>query len=496
MIQLAYVVERRLYPNPYQEDFLNKKFRICHKIYNTAIRHYKKVIDEIQQDQWFLYNRDQYLTFIDDKKKSKEYANEISVCMTAYGLNEYDIHAYIGAQKTAAFANAIGINIVQKLGTSVYQAIKKVLFSTGKEIHYRKKGHTLSFEDKRANSGIIYKESNDSVKVMGMEIMLKPIRWNDRYLMEAMKSKVKYCRIIRKPLKTGYKFFLQLIMDGCPPKKIRMGSGRIGLDPGVSTIALYGDHTMGFHVLANGVEKYDQLIKQASMKYERRRRLNNPEHYNPDGTVIKGAKNWTYTHGMYRALFELKDAYRKKTAFVKQSHGNLSNEIVEHCSEIIKEPMNYQALAKKAKETSRQMKAASVKTATGIKNIRKYKRKKRFGTSINRRSPGAFISILTNKMIQYGGIVVDIDILKYKASQYNHVTKEAIRVPLSCRVKEIDGFLVQRDLYSAFLLYGMKTIETIDFEVCNKKFPEFLKLQEIVKQCIHSEGDPTQNFKL
>ena len=99
-------------------------------------------------------------------------------------------------------------------------------------------------------------------------------------------------------------------------------------------------------------------------------------------------------------------------------------------------------------------------------------------------------------MIQYGGTVVDIDILKYKASQYNHVTKEAIRVPLSCRVKEIDGFLVQRDLYSAFLLYGMKTIETIDFEVCNKKFPEFLKLQEIVKQCIHSEGDPTQNFKL
>lgn len=45
----------------------------------------------------------------------------------------------MGIQKQKSFLNGIGINIVQKLGTELYQAIKKVLFSTGNQIHFRKK---------------------------------------------------------------------------------------------------------------------------------------------------------------------------------------------------------------------------------------------------------------------------------------------------------------------------------------------------------------------
>lgn len=493
---MTYVVERRLYPESYQKDFLDRKFDICNKIYNTAVKHYKTILREIQNDLWFQENLTNYLKYKDDKNLFKEYAAEIAVCMSNYKLNEYDIHEYIVKQKQTAFKSGIGINIAQKLGTSLYMAIKKVLFSSGKDIHYRKKGQTCSFEDKKCNSGIIYNSKTDTVKVMGAVINIKPIRPTDLYLQHAMQDKIKYGRIVRKPFKNGYKYFVQFVMNGIPPVKIQLGEGRIGLDPGVSTIALSGDHLCGFHVLADGVEKYDKKIKEAAIKYERRCRLNNPDNYNLDGTIKKGSKNTVRTKGMFRALFELKNAYRKKSVFIRQTHGALTSDIVASCNEIIKEPMNYKALAKRAKETSRQMKQSTVKTATGIKNIRKYKRKKRFGSSINRRSPGLFIQLLTEKMLRHGGNVIDVDIKEYKASQYNHTTKETIKVPLSCRVKEIDGYLVQRDLYSAFLLECMLDDKMINFELCNKKFPEFLTSQEILTGFIHSEGDKTKNYQL
>lgn len=496
----SFVVHRRIYTDKCLSDFLDKKINICHKIYNSAVKHYKKVLFELKNDVWFQYNLQMYLEYKNNPKLQKEYSIEISACISAYKLNEYDIHEYMGIQKQKSFLNGIGINIVQKLGTELYQAIKKVLFSTGNQIHFRKKGQTCSFEDKRANSGIIYNLKTDSVKVMGKVIPLKPIRTNDIYLQEAMTHKIKYCRMIRMPFKSGYKYFLQLVMEGTPPKKLIPGTGKIGLDPGVSTVSFYGDKITGFEVLANGIESYDKKIKTASIKYERRRRFNNPDNYKPDGTVRPDTdtfhKTWKHTKGMFQALMELKDAYRKKSAYIKQAHGKLSNLIVSSYNEIIKEPMDYNVLARKAKETSRQMKKSSIKTATGIKNIHKYKRRKRFGCSIGRRSPGLFIRILTDKMNRYGGCVMDVNIHKYRASQYDHIIRKAVKIPLSCRVKEIGGYKVQRDLYSAFLLHNAADAETIDFDSCDKGFPDFLKKQEIVINTVKIRGDITNNFGL
>ena len=54
--------------------------------------------------------------------------------------------------------------------------------------------------------------------------------------------------------------------------------------------------------------------------------------------------------------------------------------------------MHFQALQKKATETKRQEKKTEVKQKDGtVKVIQKYKRKKRFGRSINRRAPARFL---------------------------------------------------------------------------------------------------------
>ena len=65
--------------------------------------------------------------------------------------------------------------------------------------------------------------------------------------------------------------------------------------------------------------------------------------------------------------------------------------MIQSASSFVNEPMEFSALAKRSKNTERQDKLSEVKKKDGsVKTVRKYKRKKRFGKSVNDRSPGLF----------------------------------------------------------------------------------------------------------
>ena len=102
-----------------------------------------------------------------------------------------------------------------------------------------------------------------------------------------------------------------------------------------------------------------------------------------------------------------------------------------------------------------------------------------------------FMNVLNSKLV-----IQRVNCTKYKASQYNHITKESTKSRLSDRVKLIDTELVQRDLYSSFLLYNIKDNENIDFDACTRNFDKFLLLQQNVVEEIKTKGDTTKNFGL
>lgn len=74
------------------------------------------------------------------------------------------------------------------------------------------------------------------------------IKRNDIYAQTALENnKVKYCRIVRKLVRSKYKFYVQLVMEGMPPTKYNketgevrnpVNEGRVGLDIGTQTIAI------------------------------------------------------------------------------------------------------------------------------------------------------------------------------------------------------------------------------------------------------------------
>ena len=134
-------------------------------------------------------------------------------------------------------------------------------------------------------------------------------------------------------------------------------------------------------------------------------------------------------------------------------------------NDIVIENMNIQSLQKRSKNTE-----ISDKT-------KRYKKKKRFGKSIQIHAPAALIQKVKQRIQYCKGTFTEINTVKVKASQFNHITGEYISSELNKRWKElITGTKVQRDLYSAFLLYNALDEETIDIDRCNKTFDNFYEL--------------------
>jgi hypothetical protein len=91
--------------------------------------------------------------------------------------------------------------------------------------------------------------------------------------------------------------------------------------------------------------------------------------------------------------------------------------------------MNYRGFQKRSSKLSKEDKISLIKG----KEIHKYKRKKRYGTSINNNAPGKFNKMLEDKVKKYGGKIVNVELLEYKASQYNHVKDQYIKSDLNER---------------------------------------------------------------
>ena len=115
---------------------------------------------------------------------------------------------------------------------------------------------------------------------------------------------------------------------------------------------------------------------------------------------------------------------------------------------------------KKAKETTKDDKG-------------KFNKKKRFGKSIKNRCPSGFQTAVEKKFTITGGTYIEVS-NNYRASQYDHTADGYIKKKLSDRMYKLtDGTLVQRDLYSSFLLYCYDyNTQDIDKNKCITKFDD------------------------
>ena len=477
-----FILELRLYPQKWEFDLLEHLFHCSEKMYNNLVYFANGQLKKMRNNPDYIKFLDLYLNEKDEKKK-KDYGKELSAIREKYHLTSNYFESYINKIRNKSYKNTIDSNTVQKLANRVWKSTEVCLFGNGKKIHFKKFKTLDSIEGKTNKSGIKFNKDNYVLNFYKMSIPIK-IRKTDYYVKEAFENEISYCRIVRKPFHTGYKYFLQIVFRGLPPIKPNripgQTKGNVAIDIGPSTIAVIGEEDGLLEPLSpQSVKECNKLIIKLSRKLERSRRLANPQNYNKDGTIKKGSRQWIKTKNYYKILFQLKNAYRLKTLYLREYQAVLQKKIMSFGDNFATEEIHFISWQKRSKkQTGKSNQTIEKKDKNGnVKTYQKNKKKKRFGKSLNNNSPGRFLTELEQKLEYFEIELEQINTQKMKASQYNHDTNTCIKIPLSQRGKIIDGQWVQRDLYSAYIVQNRKDKETVDRDKCKKGFKKFIKIQ-------------------
>ena len=435
----SFVLTLKLNTSKDDERILMKHFFSGWKIYNVLVRHVRKAIHSMRQDAKYRDAMNQYRK----DRKSSGIKKELSDIREQYGLSEYALHKFVKLQQKR-YAADIDSLTAQKIASHVWQAAQDVLFDSGKAVHFQKWVEFHSLEGKNNQSGIRFKDG----RLHWNGLVIQPrLPKNDHYAREALKNRVKYCRISKKTVGNREQFYLQLILEGTPPVKHRIGSGRCGIDIGPSTVATVSGTDCSLKVLASEAESVER-------------------------------KHWKKFNTYKKVQRRYQNLCRKRAAIVKQSHEREVNHLLTQADRFYVETMNFQGLAKRVKETK-------------YDDSGRCKRKSRFGKSIANRAPAMFLSILERKLNAQGGCLMKIDTVRFRASQYNHLADTYQKKTLSERWALIGEDKIQRDLYSAFLLMNSNADGTsADRELCIKTYQDFKQKHDQLIERLKQSNEP------
>ncbi|ONI43903.1 transposase [Candidatus Epulonipiscium fishelsonii] len=459
----------------FQEDKLNKRFEIGRKIYNSLAniveKKYNQMIKTKEYRNIKLELNQIYKSKDTEKiKETKELCKKLNEIYKMHGFSEYEFHKLVSPiQRT--FKKNIDSHTAQKIASSLWKAYQKLIFGDGEKVYYKKFDTLTSLEGKNNKAGIRFKDEI----IYWNNLELKVIIDNKNlYEVQAFQNQICYNRIIRKFIRGRYKFYVQIVFKGVPPRKINketglfknnIGKGDVGLDIGTQTIAICSEEKVRLYELCDKVQKQEDIKRKILRKMDRSKRKTNPESFNENGTYKKGVK-WKYSKKYLKHKAKLKEIYRKQADIRKLQHEILANEIIKLGNNIYVETMNFKGLQKKVKKTDKNEKG-------------KYKKKKRFGKSIANKAPAMLLEIIGRKLSYEDLKLEKIDTKKVKASQYNHIEKEYKKKKLSERLTEIKGLKVQRDMYSAFLIMNVnEDLESINDKKCENRFDKFIKLHD------------------
>lgn len=478
------------------DDVLYKRFGIIGHIHNVVVKHAKRLLYEFRHDDKYKPLISEYAelkkTLSDDdfKKTVKPVIKQMNAIRKHIGLTEYGFQAY-AKKENHMFSKNISSQQIQKEASRVWEGVEKVLFSDGETIHFKPYREISTICGKSPKNGVqlfskYHNHLNDKTPVLydseiswnGLIIKVK-MDYDDPYVRESLKHNVKYCEIKRMMFSSGWRYYVAIYLEGNAPLKIMHGKAPMcEIDPGVSTMAVYSEKELILCELAPDAKSYQKKIFRLQSQIDDCKMRMNPDNYNADGTIKKGKHEWELSKTAKRKQRMITVLNRKEAASRRCSHNRLANDIIKISPDIRLEPMDYKALQKRSKKTERSDKSVEINKNGVTKSVRKYKRKKRFGTSCRTRAPSMFVSILERKALRYGGSVSYIDTRTLKPSQYDHVSDTFVKTDLNKRSKTIGGHEVQRDLYSAFLGYCVKPDgKTFDHKKADTLFEKFVIAQ-------------------
>lgn len=394
-----------LLTEPWQEHIIEKRFKIIEHLKNQLISIELRKLKKLQRTKAYK-NLIKQIESVPKSERTVLYKERNKMLKDA-GFSQYTFMDDMAGKKSLMqkhFESHINVQIAHKAAIDVWSSFEKFLFGTGQIVHYQKRGTLSSVASKSPKTGMFYysdenifKWSGGGTKPKGGIILcLRVASVKTNYEKEMVaNNEIKYYRVVRKWMKTKYKYYLQITFAGKPADKHReISTGRVGIDIGTQTIAIASDKSVKLLELADKVNKNHIKKCELQRKLDRSRRYTNPDNFNPDGTVKRGTKGhklkWNKSKHYLEVAGKIRELERKNADIRKYQHTCLANDILAMGNQIYIEPMNYKGLQKRAKETQ-------------VDEKGRYKKKKRFGKSLANKAPAMFVTILKTKAEQHGG---------------------------------------------------------------------------------------------
>ncbi len=465
----------------WQEDRLEKRLEIARIVYNTFLNYELKKLRKLEASEEYIAIQNLLKETTEKSEKEKLYKQRDKLRQKA-GFTEF---SFIKGIKPfyKHFNDNIGSKVAQlDIAKRVWSAFEKMFKGNGKQVHFRKRGDYNSvqgYSDSKKSGGTEIMYRGSYIEWFGLKLPIK-LDPDNVYENEMLQHWVKFCRIIRKPGRNKSHWYVQLMLEGkptvkCNPKtgEIRypVGTGNVGIDIGTQTIAYSSESEVVLQELADKVNNIEHEKRILQRKMDRSRRATNPDNYTEDGTIKRGVKLTHNKSRRYRKLqHNLAFLQHQQAEIRKQQHNDLVNHLLSRGNRFITEDMNWSTLTHRAKKTE-------ISEKTG-----KHKRKKRFGKSVGNKAPAMLINLLDSKLKSRGLEGVIKVPTKLRASQYNHITDTYEKKKLSQRWNTMpDGRLIQRDMYSAFLLqYTKKDGDeyVFDKEALSRHYEKFVMFHD------------------
>lgn len=472
-----------LLTEPYQEHILEKRFKVLEHLQNSLIALELRKLKNLQHTRVYR-TLEQQIRETPREKRAPLYRQRQKMLHEA-GFSEFAFKDDITPMQKH-FAEHIATHVAHRAASDVWRAFEKHLYHGAKTVHFKRRGTLSSAANQTAGTTMSMKNNlfiwNGGQSKNKITLNIRIQKPNTHYEREMLQKPVKYFRVVRKWMKTRYKYYLQLTLVGEPPLKHRpIGDGRVGIDIGTQSIAIASAWQVHLWELADRVNINHAKMLRLQRKMDASRRVTNPDNYNEDGTIRRGIKlRWTQSR-RYKALAgQVRELQRKNADIRKYQHTCLANHILSLGTEIYVEDMDYSALQRRAKKTEKNSKG-------------QFKRKKRFGKSLANKAPSMFLSILDGKLTRLTGSGLQrVNKWSFRASQYDHLSQKYHHKTLSTRNFTLgNGDHVQRDLYAAFLIMNADTTLTQpDQQRCEETYAEFLSLHDQELKRIQSENKP------
>lgn len=472
----ACVLTLPMYPEKWQADELEKRFRNMEKMYNALVALESRKLRNLQQTKAYrALDADLFQLYKAGQTKSKEYKEKSAQrrdMLKDAKLTEYDFidditpfvdHYYPvpeGMKLRKRSQPNLGKQVAHRTASDVWRAFDKLLYGNGHRVAFKKKDTLSSIGCKKAGNGMQYRDNQ--FEWFNLRIPVRPPE--TEYEKATVKRELRNMRVVRKWMKNRYRYYLQLTYAGEPVSKGHpRGEGRVGIDIGTQSIAIAAKDAVLLRELAPGVKKKDREIRRLQRAIDRSRRATNPDNFDSAGRIRPGAKKngWVKSHRYLKLQGRLRELHRKNADIRKQQHYELCNLLLSLGDEFYVEDMDYRALQKRSQRTEKNEKG-------------RFRKKKRFGKSLANKAPAALLTMLNGRLQAQGGLK-KVDKWSYAASQYDHLSHEYRKPQLSQRIKTLtNGDQVQRDMYSAFLIMNADhTLTKENDELCNATYDRF-----------------------